>query len=50
LNDSAQPFCLGLPGAIECQLIFASLHHANIALLVSSVPLSLTIMPACRAA
>src|SRR5271166_6819781 len=45
LKLSQKPFCMGLPGAMKCQVSLLSRAHASMAFEVNSVPLSETIMP-----
>lgn len=42
MTGSEKPFCIGLPGAMQCHSTFRSRCHVRIAFDVSSVPLSET--------
>jgi len=44
LKLSTKPFCIGLPGAMECHSTLALSAQPRITLLVNSLPLSLTII------
>lgn len=42
---STKAFCIGLPGAMQCQSIRVSWHHRKTAMLVSSVPSPMGLEP-----
>jgi len=48
LKLSTMPFCIGLPGAMQCHSMPCSAAQRSTALPVSSVRLSETIVTACR--
>jgi hypothetical protein len=45
LKLSTKPFCIGFPGVMQCHSIRCSEHDRRMAVDVSSVPLSETIIP-----